>query len=73
MYSVINLIPLIAMVEISAFRLKRIFQPMRVLEFIRDHVTFKLPYDFSYQMKTPLFSSDLLHITTLTACNFTKR
>ena len=30
------------------------FQPMRALEFIRDHVTFKLPYDFSYQMKTPL-------------------
>ena len=27
---------------------------MRALEFIRDHVTFKLPYDFSYQMKTPL-------------------
>ena len=26
---------------------------MRALEFIRDHVTFKLPYDFSYQMKTP--------------------
>ena len=25
---------------------------MRALEFIRDHVTFKLPYDFSYQMKT---------------------
>ena len=28
---------------------------MRALEFIRDHVTFKLPYDFSYQMKTPYF------------------
>ena len=26
---------------------------MRALEFIKDHVTFKLPYDFSYQMKTP--------------------
>ena len=26
---------------------------MRALEFIRDHVTFKLTYDFSYQMKTP--------------------
>ena len=26
---------------------------MRALEFIRDHVTFKLPYDSSYQMKTP--------------------
>ena len=30
---------------------------MRALEFIRDHVTFKLPYDFSYYMKTP---NDLL-------------
>ena len=27
---------------------------MRVLESIRDHVTFKLPYDFSYQMKPPV-------------------
>ena len=27
---------------------------MRALEFIRDRVTFKLPYDFSYQMKPPL-------------------
>ena len=27
---------------------------MRALEFIRDHVTFKLPYDFSYHMKTPM-------------------
>ena len=26
---------------------------MRALEFIRGHVTLKLPYDFSYQMKTP--------------------
>ena len=26
---------------------------MRALEFIRDHVTFKLPYDFSYHMKNP--------------------
>ena len=26
---------------------------MRALEFIRDHVTFKLPYDSSYHMKTP--------------------
>ena len=30
---------------------------MRELEFIRDYVTFKLPYDFSYYMKTP---NDLL-------------
>ena len=29
------------------------FPPMRALEFIRDHVTFKLPFDFSYHMKTP--------------------
>ena len=28
---------------------------MRAPEFIRDHVTFKLPFDFSYQMKTPLY------------------
>ena len=27
---------------------------MRALEFIRDHVTFKIPYDFSYHMKTPI-------------------
>ena len=30
------------------------FPPMRALEFIRDHVTFKLPYDFTYHMKTPI-------------------
>ena len=30
---------------------------MRALEFIRDHVTFKLPYDFSYQMKKTQVSS----------------
>ena len=29
---------------------------MRALEFIRDHVTFKLPCDFKYQMKTPYVS-----------------
>ena len=33
---------------------------MRALEFIRDHVTFKLPYDFSYDMKTPIDTSDLM-------------
>ena len=27
---------------------------MRAHEFIRDHVTFKLPYDYSYHMKTPI-------------------
>ena len=42
------------MVEITAFRLESNFPPMRTLEFIRDHVTFKLPYDFSYHMKTPI-------------------
>ena len=41
------------MVEMKAFRLESNFPPMRALEFIRDHVTFKLPYDFSYHMKTP--------------------
>jgi hypothetical protein len=42
------------LVEIKAFRLERKLPPMRALEFIRDHVTIKLPYDFSYHMKTPL-------------------
>ena len=32
---------------------------MSALEFIREHVTFKLPYDFSYQMKTPYTSSNI--------------
>ena len=32
---------------------------MRALEFIRDHVTFKLPYDFSYQMKNPNMNSNV--------------
>ena len=36
---------------------------MRALEFIRDHVTFKLPYDFSYHMKTPKMSFQL-HLNT---------
>ena len=30
---------------------------MTALEFIWDHVFFKLPYDFSYHMKTPQFSN----------------
>ena len=33
--------------------------PMRALEFIRDHVTFKLPYDFSYHMETPQIQLNL--------------
>ena len=44
---------MLSLVEITAFRLESKLPPMRALEFIRDHVTFKLPYDFSYQMKTP--------------------
>ena len=52
-----------SLVEITAFKLESKsckgfflqinFPRMRALEFIRDHVTFKLPYDFSYHMKTP--------------------
>ena len=34
--------------------IRDVMTEMRALEFIRDHVTFKLPYDFSYHMKTPL-------------------
>ena len=45
---------MISLVEITALRLESKLPPMRPLEFIRDHVTFKLPYDFSYQMKTPM-------------------
>ena len=29
---------------------------MRELEFLTGHVTFKLPYDFSYHMKTPIMA-----------------
>ena len=39
---------------VKDFFLQINFPPMRTLEFIRDHVTFKLPYDFGYHMKTPL-------------------
>ena len=38
---------------VKDFFLQINFPPMKALEFIRDHVTFKLPYDFSYHMKTP--------------------
>ena len=48
-----HMISINSLVEITAFRLESKLPPMRALEFIRDHVTFKLPYDFSYQMKTP--------------------
>ena len=44
---------MLSLVEITAFRLESKLPLMRALEFIRDHVTFKLPYDFSYLMKTP--------------------
>ena len=54
---------MLSLVEITAFRLESKsckgfvlqinFPPIRALEFIRDHATFKLPYDFSYHMKTP--------------------
>jgi hypothetical protein len=44
----------LSLVEITAFRLESKLPPMRALEFIRDHATFKLPYDFSYQMKNPI-------------------
>ena len=44
---------------VKDFFLQMNFPPMRALEFIRDHVTFKLPYDFSYQMKTPHMCSSL--------------
>ena len=59
---------MLSLVEITAFRqesksckgffLQINFPPMRALEFIRDHVTFKLPYDFSYHMKTPYISEN---------------
>ena len=44
---------MLSLIKITAFRLESKLPPMRALEFIRDHVTFKLPYDFSYHMKTP--------------------
>ena len=45
---------MLSLVEITAFKLGSKLPPMRAIEFIRDQVTFKLPYDFSYHMKTPL-------------------
>ena len=45
---------MLSLVEITAFRLESKLPPIRAIEFIRDHVTFKLPYDFNYHMKTPL-------------------
>ena len=56
------MIPLIALVEITAIRLESKsskgffftikFPPMRALKFITDHVIFKLWYNQTYQMKT---------------------
>ena len=48
---------------------------MRALEFIRDHVTFKLPYDFSYHMKTPnkLFEINFAQKCSWRKCASTKK
>ena len=58
---------MLSFVEITAFRLESKLPPIRALEFIRDHVTLKLPYNLSYQMKSPFvkmkyFSSDLSEV-----------
>ena len=47
---------MLSLVETTAFRLESKLPPMRALEYKMDHVTFKLPYYFSYHMKTPLNS-----------------
>ena len=39
MWPVMNSIPLIALVEITSFRLEKIFQPIRGLKFIIGHMT----------------------------------
>ena len=44
---------------------------MRALEFIRDHVTFKLPYDFSYQMKNPKYCQYKNHVYIV--CEWVKK
>ena len=44
MWPVINLIPR-WLVEITAFRMERIFQLMRPLEFLKGHVVYNLAYD----------------------------
>ena len=44
-----------ALVEITAFILEsKSFTPMRALQFLTDHVIFKLCYDQTYQMKTTI-------------------
>ena len=57
---------MLSLVEITAFRLESNFPPTRALEFARDHVTFKLSYDFSYQMKTPMSSLKVRSQSTFT-------
>ena len=59
---------MLSLVEITAFRLESNFPPTRALEFVRDCVTFKLPYDFSYQMKTPLCRLVLRYKTISIIC-----
>ena len=59
---------MLSLVEITAFRLESKFPPMRALEFIRGHVTFKLPYDFSYHIKNPQVSI-LAHERTYASLN----
>ena len=58
------MIQCLSLVEITAFRLESKsckgfflqinFPPMRALEFISGHVTFKLRYNHIYQLKTTL-------------------
>ena len=40
-----NMVGVISLVEITAFRLERIFQPMRALEFITGHLVYNLAYN----------------------------
>ena len=47
--------------KMTPFILESKLPSMRAIEFIRDHVTFKLPYYFSYQMKNPLDLIRSLH------------
>ena len=41
--------------KLKTFRLESKLPPMRALEFMRDRVTFKPPFDFSYHRKTPKY------------------
>ena len=63
---------MLSLVEITAFRLDINFPPM-ALEFIRDHVNFKLPYNFSYEMKTlKITTLAILSEVDLSFCAFTQ-